>query len=143
MNLLSRAALSLSLALLGGSAWAAPQSSDFTGRWEVTTSYPGGVYVAGLKLSTDAGRYTGQSAYLVPDMYWFKYGGGVQKDGLHLQILAPDGTTVIGNLVLQRTGNTLSGTGVLRNIPLKLSGHRPLTRPADTPRVHTFDPQVY
>ncbi len=143
MNLLSNAALSLSLALLGGSAWATPQGSDFTGRWEVTTSYPGGVYVAGLDLSTDAGRYTGRSAYLVPDMSWFKYAGGVQKDGLHLQILAPDGTTVIGNLVLQRTGNTLSGTGVLRNIPLKLSGHRPLTRPADAPRVHTFDPQVY
>src|SRR4029077_18726225 len=92
---------------------------------------------SGARSSADAGRYTGRSGYLVPDMYWFKYAGGVQKDGLHLQILAPDRTTVIGNLVLQRTRSTLSCTGVLRNIPLKLSGHSPLTRIADAPRMHT------
>src|ERR1700722_14266875 len=44
----------------------ASSGPDFTGRWEVTTSYPGGSYVAGLDLATDANRYIGRSGYLVP-----------------------------------------------------------------------------
>src|SRR5258708_14326621 len=72
-----------------------------TGRWEVTTVYPGGTFVAGLDLADDAGRYSGKSAYLVPDYYFYRYTGTLQKDGLHLDVLAPDGKTVIGNLLLK------------------------------------------
>jgi acetamidase/formamidase len=128
--------------LLSLDAFAASSGSEFSGRWEVTTSYPGGSYVAGLDLNGDADHYTGRSGYLIPDWYWFKYAGGLQRDGLHLQILAPDGTSVIGDLLLTTRGGLLSGKGSLRTIPVTLSGHRPLTRP-NAPTIHTYEPQVY
>src|SRR5437588_9913552 len=76
-----------------GEAPAAERAPEFTGRWEVTTDYPGGSFVAGLELAAAAGKYTGKSGYLVPDSYWYKYSGVLQKDGLHLEILGPDGKT--------------------------------------------------
>jgi acetamidase/formamidase len=130
--------------LVSGNAFCASSSSDFTGRWEVTTSYPGGSFVAGLDLSIDADRYTGKSGYLVPDfMFPYQFAGAVQKDGLHLQILAPNGTTVIGSLLLTVKAGALSGKGTLHDIPVTLSGRRPLTRPGNAPTLHTFEPQVY
>jgi acetamidase/formamidase len=75
-------------------------------------------------------------------MFPFRYAGTLQKDGLHLQILAPDNTKVIGDLVLTVTKDTLSGRGTLQDVPIVLSGRRPLPRPA-TPTVRTFEPQVY
>jgi amidase len=131
------------LSLLSVNALAASSGSEFSGRWEVTTSYPGGSYVAGLDLIGDADHYTGRSGYLVPFWYRFKYAGSVQSDGLHLQILAPDGTTVIGELRLTTKGGVLSGKGSLREIPVTISGRRPLARPGNAPTVHTYDPQVY
>jgi amidase len=142
MKALLRAALYVS-SLLSVNALAASSGSEFSGRWEVTTSYPGGSYVAGLDLTGDADHYTGRSGYLVPDWFWFKYVGGIQKDGLHLQVLAPDGTTVIGELLLAIKSGVLSGRGSLRSIPVAISGHRPLTRPGNAPTVHTYEPQVY
>jgi acetamidase/formamidase len=131
------------LTIASANALAASGPQDFKGRWEVTTSYPGGTYVAGLDLVADSDRYTGRSAYLVPDfMFPFRYAGTLQKDGLHLQILAPDNTKVIGDLVLTVTKDTLSGRGTLQDVPIVLSGRRPLPRPA-TPTVRTFEPQVY
>jgi amidase len=122
----------------------ASSGSDFSGRWEVTTSYSGGSYVAGLDLTTEADRYTGRSGYLVPDfMFPYKFAGAMQKDGLHLQILAPDGTTVIGNLVLTNNVGALSGKGALHDIPITLSGRRPLRRQASSPTIYTFEPHIY
>ena len=118
--------------------------ADFGGRWEVTTSYPSGAYVAGLDLIANADRYTGRSGYLVPDFIFpYKFAGATQRDGLHLQILAPDGTTVIGSLFLTINSGVLAGKGILHDIPITLSGHRPLTRPATAPTIHTFQPQIY
>jgi hypothetical protein len=49
--------------------------SDITGRWEVTTSYPGGSYVAGLDLIFQQDKYKGRSGWLVPDWALFYYDG--------------------------------------------------------------------
>jgi acetamidase/formamidase len=121
----------------------ATNAAYLTGRWEVTTTYPGGSLVAGLDLAVEAGTYTGKSGYLVPDHYWYKYSGTVQNDGLHLQILTPDGESGVGSLVLTVHGVKLSGRGVIHDVPVTLSGQRPPQRPANAPTVHDFTPQVY
>jgi acetamidase/formamidase len=121
----------------------ATSGSDLSGRWEVTTSYPGGSFVAGLDLAVEAGKYSGKSGYLVPDGYWYKYSGALQADGLHLQILGPDGKTEIGSLVLGLYGVELTGKGLIHDVPVTLLAHRPMQRPANAPRVYDFTPQVY
>jgi len=134
----------LLLSLASTTTLGASNSSNFVGRWEVTTSYPGGTYVAGVDLATDSDRYKGRSGYLVPDFAFpYKYAGERQKDGLHLHILGPNGTTILGDLLLTVTAGTLSGKGTLHGLPIVLSGRRPLKRPANAPTVHTFVPQVY
>ncbi len=126
------------------STMGANSGSEFSGRWEVTTSYPGGSYVAGLDLTTESDRYIGRSGYLVPDfMFPYKFAGAVQKDGLHLQILSSDGMTVIGKLLLTINTGALSGQGTLHDNPITLSGRRPLSRPASAPKSYTLEPQVY
>jgi amidase len=142
MRLLWNASLYVSL-LVGVNVLGADSSSKYTGRWEVTTVYPGGSFIAGLDLTADADRYSGKSGYLVPDYYFYKYAGTLQKDGMHLQVLAPDGTTVVGKLRLQFAADKLSGKGVLHEVPITLSGRRPTVRPTRAPTVHTFAPQVY
>ena len=130
--------------LMSGSALGASNVESFAGRWEVTTAFPGGTYVAGLNLTNGASAYKGRSGYLVPDqMFPYMYAGVAQKDGLRLQILAPDGATGIGELFLKLKAGALSGNGVLHDIPITITGHRPLSRPPDAPRVHVFEPQLY
>src|ERR1700728_3466358 len=115
----SRIAILLALTTVLGTALGAHENSELLGRWEVTTSYAGGSFVAGLDLEADANRYTGRSGYLVPDFVFpYKFAGAAQKDGLHLQILAPDGTTVIGKLVLSGNASSLSGEGTLHDNPI-------------------------
>ncbi len=138
----SRVSILLALTTVLGTALGANEDSALIGRWEVTTSYPGGSFVAGLDLDADANRYTGRSGYLVPDFVFpYKFAGAAQKDGLHLQILAPDGTTLIGKLVLTGNASTLSGEGTLHDNPITLLGRRPLRRPA--PTIHTFEPKIW
>jgi amidase len=139
---LSRLAVGYLMLLISGTALSAG-SSEYTGRWEVTTSYPGGSFVAGLDLTTEAGAYSGNSGYLVPDGYFYKYSGDLGKDGLHLRVLAPDAKTAIGDLILTVGKGGLSGKGAIHDIPVTLTARRPLQRPANSPTVHDFTPQVY
>jgi len=132
-----------SVLFVGGTSFGANGNPQFAGRWEVTTSYPGGSFVAGLDLTTDAGRYVGRSGYLVPDGIFYKYSGSLEKGILHLLVLAPDDKTPIGDLVLTARADTLSGKGSIREVPVTLSGRRPLQRPAGGPRVIDFVPKVY
>jgi acetamidase/formamidase len=121
----------------------ATSGSDLTGRWEITTTYPGGAFVAGLDLDSHAGTYEGKSGYLVPDCCWYHYAGKMQEDGLHLQVLGPDGKSEFGNLVLTSKNGGLSGKGVLHDVPVTVTGRRPTERPANAPRIHNFAPQVF
>ena len=116
---------------------------DLAGRWEVTTTYPGGSFVAGLDLQKDAsGKFTGKSGYLVPDGFFYSYSGTLEKGTLQLQILQPDGTTSMGSLALKAKGKELIGTGTIRQVPVTVSARRPLPRPA-APRVIDFEPKVF
>lgn len=129
--------------LMCANAQSATGAANLTGRWEVTTNYPGGSFVAGLDLAVTGRAFKGRSGYLVPDGYWYKYSGTLENNGLHLKILGPDGKTAIGSLVLTLHGATLSGNGVIHDVPVTVSATRPLQRPANAPRVHDFIPQVY
>lgn len=116
---------------------------DLTGRWEVTTTYPGGSFVAGLDLQKDAaGQFTGKSGYLVPDGFVYRYRGTLEKGTLQLQILQPDDVTPMGSLALKAKGRELTGQGTVRQVPVTVSARRPLPRPA-TPRVIDFEPKVF
>ena len=118
--------------------------SDLTGRWEIKTTYPGGSLVAGLDLESDAsGHFTGRSGYLVPDGFFYFYSGSVEKGVLKLQILAPDRRTAFGSLELTAKGHELTGNGTIREVPVTVSAHRPVPRPAGGPRVIDFVPKAF
>jgi amidase len=127
-------------AVLASPSLRAAAPADVAGRWEVTTTYPGGSFVAGLDLAAGAAGYSGRSGYLVPDGYFYNYTGVMQKDALNLQV--SEGKTVIGSLRLHVHSAQLSGTGVLHDVPVKISGRRPLPRPP-APMLHNFIPQVF
>jgi amidase len=128
---------------LAGNLPAKSAGADFTGRWEVTTTYPGGVFVAGLDLTAQADKYEGKSGYLVPDyIFPYKYRGSGDKDELDVEILAPDRQTAIGNLHLRVSNGKLFGKGLVHSLPVTVNGIRPRERPS-VPSVHTFTPSVY
>jgi amidase len=133
------------LGLLMGlySAVVASADADFSGRWEITTRYPGGQFSAGLNLREVSGSFEGRSAYLVPDGFFYRYRGSSEKGILHLKILAPDDKTVVGELNLTLHAGTLAGSGSIHEVPVTFSGHRPLERPKDAPRAIAFEPRVF
>jgi amidase len=129
-------------AVVGTSANGAPGDSDIAGRWEVTTTYPGGSYVSGLDLSLQQGSLTGRSGWLVPDWAIFYYQGTRQGHALHLKIAYKDGSP-IGDLTLTHDRDVLKGTGSIHGVAVTLVGRRPQTRSGNAPTLHTFEPQLY
>src|SRR5712691_10486442 len=97
--------------LVSAAAFGGEGTTEFSGRWEVTTKYPGGSFVAGLDLKSDSGHYVGRSGYLVPDGIFYKYSGSIERGVLHLQVLAPDDKTMVGDLLLTARAGALSGKG--------------------------------
>jgi amidase len=138
------AALQASIGLFGTNTLVAGAPADPSGRWEVTTTSAEGSYVAGLNLTREGTGYKGRGAYLVPSAEFpFWYSGSVQGNRLRLQILGADGKTPIGDLVLAEKSETLKGEGQLYDLPISVTAHRPLVRPADASRVHVFKPAHY
>ena len=132
----------LLMAWATGAAAATPVP-DFAGRWEVTTTYPGGAFVAGLELTADGPIYIGRSGYLVHEgPFPYKYSGTLEKDGLHLQILPPGGSAPIGSLVLKEKNGVLSGSGRLYDLPITVSARRPRPAP-NASRIITYEPKVF
>jgi len=141
MKALSMAALCISY-LIGVEVMGASREADLAGRWEVTTTYPGGSYVAGLDLTVHQDKFTGRSGWLVPDWAVFYYEGARENAGVHLKISYKDGSP-IGEVTLKDDRGALRGAGMIHGIAVTLAGRRPLERPAGTPTVHLFEPQVY
>ncbi|HEY6454196.1 MAG TPA: acetamidase/formamidase family protein [Steroidobacteraceae bacterium] len=122
----------------------AADREEVTGRWEVTTEFAGGSYVAGMNLIANETGYKGRGGYLVPGSdFPFLYAGTRQKDGLHLTILAANGKTRLGELLLKSQSGALNGKGQLEGVPITVSAHRPLARPPGAARMHVFDPQIF
>jgi hypothetical protein len=130
------------LCLLTVGAHSAVNDADWSGRWEVKTTYPGGSYVAGLDLSLQQNRVTGRSGWLVPDWANFYYEGIRQDRDLRLKIVYKDGSP-IGDLTLKTHRGVLNGAGNIHGVAVTLVGHRPQKRPAGAATVHTFEPKVY
>jgi amidase len=128
--------------LLASPACAAP---DFSGNWEVGVREFGdkNYYLpmtdGRLMLEAHGDSYTGRFNQIV-------FTGGLEKDGLHLS--CTERGRDCGKLVLQLSGNRLSGKGELIAssptiaIPVTLEGKRPAARPA-APAAHDYDPQQF
>jgi amidase len=120
----------------------AAESQDITGRWEVTTSYPGGSSVAGLDLSADHDRYQGKSGWLIPDWAVFFYTGVLEKNVVRLKITYEGGAD-IGEVTLRNDRGALRGTGTIHGITVALVGHRPLKRPTSAPVTYDYEPTAF
>jgi amidase len=120
----------------------ATADSDVTGRWEVTTSYPGGSSVAGLDLSVDHGRYQGKSGWLIPDWDVFFYTGVLEKNSVRLKITY-DGGSDIGELTVRNDRGSLRGSGTIHGIAVSLVGHRPAKRPTSRPVTYDYEPTAF
>jgi acetamidase/formamidase len=122
-------------------AWAA----DFSGTWETSVREFGGanyylpVQDGRLVLEQQGNNVTGRFNELT-------FSGSAEKDGLHLT--CNDQGRACGQLVLQLTGNQLSGKGemIARSpqitIPVTLEGKHPAPKPP-APTARDYDPQSF
>lgn len=130
----------LSLALLMSGATTALAQSDFTGTWEVAVREFGqkNFYLpmvdGRLMVRQDGDRYT--ASYNQKPMF----SGRLEKG--ELRLTCQDGGKPCGEFVLRQTGDRLTGSGTLQDIPITLDGKRPASRPA-RPTVHGFNPQHF
>ena len=128
-------------------AFASPAlaAADFSGSWEVGVREFGGTnyYLpmtdGRLVLEKQGDGYSGRFNQLT-------FNGTVEKDGLHLK--CSDQGRACGTLVLQISGNLLTGKGDLitsspvLTLPVTLEAKHPAVRPA-APAVHNYDPQTF
>jgi acetamidase/formamidase len=126
--------------LLSGSLSA--YAADFTGTWEVGVREYGGrsYYIpmqdGRLVVQEQGGRYSARYNQVT-------FAGTLQKDGLHL--VCSDRGKACGELVVQVTGDRITGKGALKanpplDIPVTLEGRRAVAKPAAV-RIHDYNPQ--
>jgi amidase len=120
-------------------------ATDYSGRWEVAVrefgdkNYYLPVQDGRLILEAHGDNYTGRFNQVV-------FSGSLEKDGLHLS--CNEKGRDCGKLVLQLSGNRLSGRGdmiassPILSIPVTLEGKRAAVRP-QSPTVHDYDPQQF
>lgn len=137
-----RLAVLATLVLLPVPALAAP---DLSGNWEVAVrefgdhNYYLPMQDGRLTLESHGDSYTGRFDQIT-------FTGILQKDGLHLS--CNEKGRDCGRLVLQLSGNRLSGKGELIQsspviaIPVTLEGRRPAAQPQSA-TVHDYDPQSF
>ncbi len=135
----------LTFLFLASSTSAALAASDYSGTWEIGVREFGGTnyYLpmqdGRLVLEASGDTYTGRFNQI-------SFSGSVQKDGLHLS--CNEHGRDCGQLVLQLSGNQLSGKGDLIasspiiTIPVTLEGKRPAAKPAAAAS-HDYDPQQF
>jgi amidase len=120
-------------------------ATDYSGTWEVgVREYGGANYYLPMQdgrliLEAHGDSYTGRFNQIT-------FSGNVEQDGLHLS--CNEKSRDCGKLVLQLSGNRLSGRGNLiassptLSIPVTLDGRRAAMRSA-APTVHDYDPQHF
>ena len=135
----------LTFLFLASSASVAAAAPDYSGTWEIGVREFGGTnyYLpmqdGRLVLEASGDSYKGRFNQIT-------FSGSVQKDGLHLS--CNEQGRDCGQLVLQLSGNQLSGKGDLIasspiiTIPVTLEGKRPAAKPASAAS-HDYDPQQF
>ena len=120
-------------------------ATDYSGSWEVAVrefgdkNYYLPVQDGRLILEAHGDNYTGRFNQIA-------FTGSLEKDGLHLS--CSEKGRDCGKLVLQLSGNRLSGKGDMiassptLSIPVTLEGKRAAVRP-QSPTVHDYDPQQF
>jgi amidase len=135
----------LTFLFLVSSAGVAAAAPDYSGTWEIGVREFGGTnyYLpmqdGRLVLEASGDSYKGRFNQIT-------FSGNLQKDGLHLS--CNEQGRDCGQLVLQLSGNQLSGKGELiasspiLTIPVTLEGKRPAAKPAAAAS-HDYDPQQF
>ena len=135
----------LTFLFLASSASATLAAPDYSGTWEIGVREFGGTnyYLpmqdGRLVLEASGDSYKGRFNQIT-------FSGSLQKDGLHLS--CNEQGRDCGQLVLQLSGNQLSGKGELIasspiiTIPVTLEGKRPAAKPAAAAS-HDYDPQQF
>jgi amidase len=135
----------LTFLFLASSAGVAAAAPDYSGTWEIGVREFGGTnyYLpmqdGRLVLEASGDSYKGRFNQIT-------FSGNLQKDGLHLS--CNEQGRDCGQLVLQLSGNQLSGKGELIasspiiTIPVTLEGKRPAAKPAAAAS-HDYDPQQF
>jgi amidase len=135
----------LTFLFLVSSAGVAAAAPDYSGTWEIGVREFGGTnyYLpmqdGRLVLEASGDSYKGRFNQIT-------FSGNLQKDGLHLS--CNEQGRDCGQLVLQLSGNQLSGKGELIasspiiTIPVTLEGKRPAAKPAAAAS-HDYDPQQF
>ena len=135
----------LTFVFLASSAGAALAAPDYSGTWEIGVREFGGTnyYLpmqdGRLVLEASGDSYKGRFNQL-------RFSGSLQKDGLHLS--CNEQGRDCGQLVLQLSGNQLSGKGELIasspiiTIPVTVEGKRPAPKPAAAVS-RDYDPQQF
>lgn len=135
----------LTFLFLASSASATLAAPDYSGTWEIGVREFGGTnyYLpmqdGRLVLEASGDSYKGRFNQIT-------FSGSPQKDGLHLS--CNEQGRDCGQLVLQLSGNQLSGKGELIasspiiTIPVTLEGKRPAAKPAAAAS-HDYDPQQF
>ena len=111
-------------------------AADVSGTWEVAVREFGG---KNFYLPMTDGRLVVAADGKTARFNALSFTGTSDKDGLHLA--CSDGGKPCGTLVLQQKGDALTGSGLLLDIPVTVSGKRPALRRAS--QVHDYDPQHF
>lgn len=137
---MTRLGLFATTLLLSGSLGA--YAADFSGTWEIGVREYGGrsYYIpmqdGRLVVEEQTGHYTARYNQVT-------FAGTMQRDGLHLA--CSDRGKACGELVVQVTGDRITGKGLLKanpplDIPVTLEGRRAVAKPAAA-RTHDYNPQ--
>lgn len=131
--------VSLSLILLMSGSAAAFAQTGYFGTWEVSVREFGqkNYYLPMVDGRLTVEQREGRTVASYNQRALFT--GQVEKDGLHLT--CDDNGKPCGSFVLRLSGNQLTGSGTLQDLPVTIEGKRPAARPA--PRIHEFNPQKF
>lgn len=110
---------------------------EVSGRWELAVDYAGSTVATRLTVSGKEDGPVVHSGRLVIK--------SVQQ-GNAVLICMTDSDPInpqCSQIPLRIQGAHLIGSGNLQGAPITLTGKRPAARPANAPRLHTFDPKVF
>ena len=129
-------------ALAKPAATAAPATAGIDGAWDVTATYAGGGSGAGALTLIVTGEAVGGASQPLDENQFFPLTlkGRRTVGGADLSVWSAG--RLVGNVVVGRDGQRLSGTGLLYGVKVTLSGSRP-DSPRRAPATFTYRPESY
>lgn len=134
-----RAIAAFAVLLLATPAFAKP---PWAGTWNISARFAGGEASSAMTLTVEGDKVTGTSGPLDENRFFpLTIAGKPSVNGADLELKASG--DVVGSLKIIAKGDALTGAGVLYGVPVTVTGARPTTTAAATPRTHAFKPTTY